>query len=151
MSVPPTPDFSVNSNLSDMSPGLFSVGMDLPSLPNSTVFGPTQMIDLTNEPEPPLLQHTRLHPLIVGVKRRLFDTDSFYIDLTEIDEPGVNPPFDDEPMIGIAYEETVIGEPEEDNESIPSTKADDGYGYEPLLWDLAGHESYGNLRLRSKL
>ena len=125
-----------------MSPGLFSVGMDLPSLPNSTVFGPTQMIDLTNEPEPPLLQHTRLHPLIVGVKRKLFDTDGFYIDLTEIDEPGVNPPFDDEPMIGIAYEETVV--PEEEN-----PKADSGY--EPLLWDLAGHESYGNLRLRSKL
>jgi len=127
MSVPPTPDFSVNSNLSDMSPGLFSAGMDLPSLPNSTAFGPSQLIDLTNEPEP---------PCIVGVKRRLFDTDSFYIDLTEIDEPGVNPPFDDEPMIGIAYEETVMGDPAEDNQSIASTKADDGYGYEPLLWDL---------------
>ena len=63
------------------------------------------VIDLTADS--PLLYHMRAHPRIVGVKRRLVDTDAYYIDLTAVDADDPTPR-DDASEIGIAYEETVV-------------------------------------------
>lgn len=125
MSEPSSPENILNMSdlpsLPTISPGLFSDGMNLPSLPQST----QTIIDLTSPPR------------TAGMKR----TYNEVVDLTGIIEEEEMEDDDDDPNFGVQYEGTIGDTITQDDTTVMSTEADDGNG-EPLLWDVAGKERW---------